>query len=132
MARYGISTLDPSAGDQLPGATLTINLTGALLLGLLIGALTALAARDISASPLLRPLLGTGILGGYTTFSTFALQSRELPLTAALLYICLSLVLGIALAAVGLAIGSRVIGPRLPYAGQAGEAPVDPSDPDLP
>jgi CrcB protein len=126
IARYGVAAFDPADGNQLPGATLAINLTGSLLLGVLIGALSGLAAREISTSPLLRPFLGTGILGGYTTFSTFAVQSHELSLPTSVAYIGLSVLLGIALAAGGLAMGAWLMGIRPTGAASAS------LDPDLP
>lgn len=62
------------AGQALPGArfpwaTLTVNLIGGLLMGLLAGAL----AKRIAGDPA-RLLLGVGVLGGFTTFSAFSLD----------------------------------------------------------
>jgi fluoride exporter len=54
---------------QLPLGTLVVNLTGALLLGLLVG-------RSVGGTPL--PLVGTATLGSYTTFSTWMFESHRL------------------------------------------------------
>ncbi len=65
LARYGIGLGLPS-----PWSTLAINVTGCLLIGVLLVALT----ERRSAHPLLRPFLATGVLGGYTTFSTYTVD----------------------------------------------------------
>ncbi|KAA3596103.1 fluoride efflux transporter CrcB [Stenotrophomonas maltophilia] len=59
-----------AAGSPWPWSTFLINISGALLMGALV---EAFALRN-GASPQLRLLLATGILGGYTTFSTYALE----------------------------------------------------------
>ncbi len=103
LARYGVGVALPTATGTFPMATLLINITGCLLLGMLVGALTRRPGR----SPLWRPLLGTGVLGGYTTFSTFAVEADRLVSTdhagLALGYVAASLFGGLAATAVGLA-----------------------------
>lgn len=80
----------------LPWATFVINVSGAALLGLLVQ-LVALRWRGASGRRL-RLALGTGLLGGYTTYSTFIIESVRLgsdrELVAALLYDAASLTLG--------------------------------------
>jgi CrcB protein len=61
-----------AVGSPWPWSTFLINISGALLMGVLV---EAFALRN-GASPQLRLLLATGILGGYTTFSTYALENR--------------------------------------------------------
>lgn len=75
-ARAGLAWLLPPAGGW-PVATLTANLAGAFLLGLL---LETLSGRDEETprSTLLRLGLGTGALGGFTTFSSLALEFQAL------------------------------------------------------
>lgn len=96
-ARWGLSLV-------LPGlvATLLTNLAGCLLLGLLVG-----RRPD---DPVLRPLLGTGVLGGFTTFSTLAVQTDRLladrPLVA-VGYLAATTAGGLLLAAAGLRLGRR-------------------------
>jgi len=59
-----------AVGSPWPWSTFLINISGALLMGVVV---EAFALRN-GASPQLRLLLTTGILGGYTTFSTFSLE----------------------------------------------------------
>jgi fluoride exporter len=73
-ARYGLSLLWPHGVGQWPGATWSINVTGSFLLGALMVVLTELT----SPHRLVRPFLGVGVLGGYTTFSTAMVDSQEL------------------------------------------------------
>jgi CrcB protein len=84
-----------------PAGTLTINLTGSLLLGLLTG---LAAHHGLSAQAL--TVLGTGLLGAYTTFSTFSYESIRLledgAVAEATLNVAASLALGLAAAAAGL------------------------------
>lgn len=65
--RYALGLLDEHGPQQFPWMTLLINAVGCVL----IGALLAGLARSERAPRLARPLLGTGVLGGFTTFSTF-------------------------------------------------------------
>lgn len=61
-------------GAALPWGTLVVNLSGCLLIGLLAG----LMQRRLLVHPDLRALVLIGLLGGYTTFSTFALETLRL------------------------------------------------------
>lgn len=67
--RYGLGLLISSRGRSLPWSTVAINISGCVLIGALM---VVLLERRTPAHPIARPFLGTGILGGYTTFSTFA------------------------------------------------------------
>ncbi|OBK84835.1 CrcB protein [Mycolicibacter heraklionensis] len=67
-ARYGVALAMPTPAGGFPWATWVINVSGCALMGVLMVAITELWVGH----RLLRPLLGTGVLGGYTTFSTFA------------------------------------------------------------
>jgi len=85
LARYGIGHAWPAPVGSFPWATFVINVTGCLL----IGALMVLVTDVFTRQRLLRPFLGVGVLGGYTTFSTYAVEIRNLiaagaPGTAAL------------------------------------------------
>lgn len=85
----------PDAG--LPLTTLTINLLGALLLGLLTGTLANWPTENALRRSL-RLGVGTGMMGGFTTYSTFALGVIQLVQDQpglALLYILASLIGGI-------------------------------------
>ena len=86
MARWGISENMPAGTDDVPWATIVVNLLGAFLLG-------ALMAASIQTETLL--FLGTGVLGGFTTMSTFGVETvsllKEDSTTAAAIYVCLNL-----------------------------------------
>ena len=73
-ARYGLSDALPRSAAQFPWATLIVNTTGCLA----IGALMVLLLELTSSHHLVRPFLGVGVLGGYTTFSTFAVEADRL------------------------------------------------------
>jgi CrcB protein len=73
VLRYGIGTMVGTRSAGFPFATLLVNVTGSLLLGLLVPRLDAVAA-----SPELRAALTVGLCGGYTTFSTFSLETVRL------------------------------------------------------
>ncbi len=90
------------AGD-FPLGTLAVNVSGALLLGLLSGAALTGAALVLA---------GTATLGSYTTFSTWMFESQRLAEDAdprgAVLNVLLSLAVGLAAAALGRTIGAHL------------------------
>lgn len=98
--RAAIEGAAPTPPGSWPWATFGINLIGAFLLGLL---LETLARREalVGAGRGARLLLGTGLLGGFTTYSLFALEALRLTLPLAILYAVLTASLGVAAAAVG-------------------------------
>lgn len=105
-ARLMIGLLIPNAGD-FPVATLLANGVGALLIGVLAARpFDRLSDRGASA----RVFLGTGILGGFTTYSAFAVGTVELwaesPLLAGV-YVIFTLALGVAAAVLGMRLGRR-------------------------
>ncbi|MDV9187310.1 fluoride efflux transporter CrcB [Streptomyces sp. SR27] len=79
-ARYGAGLLWPSPEGAFPWTTFTVNVTGCALLGVLMVLVTEKPTEWSSAPPhpLLRPFLGTGFCGGFTTFSTYALETERL------------------------------------------------------
>ena len=87
-------------GDRFPWGTLAVNLSGALALGVFVGA-------GVGGDAL--RLVGTGLLGAYTTFSTWMFESQRLAedgqLRRGLVNLLVSLVLGLALAWVGRELG---------------------------
>jgi CrcB protein len=95
------STLQARAGDELPLGTLGVNLGGALALGVATGA-------HLGGDALL--LVGTGLLGAYTTFSTWMFEAQRLTEEGdgwiAAGYVAASLVGGLACGAAGWWIGS--------------------------
>jgi CrcB protein len=70
--RYGLGEVFPSGSDGFPWTTFAIYVSGSFLLALLP------AFATVVDHPLIPPALGTGLLGGYTTLSTYSEQSRHL------------------------------------------------------
>lgn len=103
LARYGLSSI--VHGYALAWMTVAINVLGSFLLGMLVVA--------HSTSPQLRATLGVGMLGGFTTFSTFSVQAfleanAGEPLRALLLVVA-TVVLGIAGACAGYYLGRAAL-----------------------
>ncbi len=109
--RAAISTAFPHAEAAWPWATFLINVAGSLLLGVLVEVLHH-AGNDKGWHSVVRLGIGTGVLGGFTTYSTFVLEVDQLaragalPLAAA--YALVSVVVGLAAAAAGMAAVSAV------------------------
>jgi CrcB protein len=100
VARYGIGV---AFGDtKWPAATLAINVVGSFALGVV---LTWGVAR---LSPDVRIGIGVGVLGGFTTYSTFSNDAATLDRRGAALYVAASVVLGIAAALAGRNVGHRI------------------------
>lgn len=74
VARFGIGELWPVPPGRFPWSTFVINVVGCFLIGILMFLIT----EAWVAHRLLRPLLGVGFLGGFTTFSTYSLEIRRL------------------------------------------------------
>lgn len=103
----------PARPGEVPWTTLVINVVGSFLLGLLLEALTR-TGPDEGNRRVARLGLGTGVLGGFTTYSTFAVEtvSRLAPqsLVVGLSYAVVSVVLGVAAAGAGYRLARRVLG----------------------
>jgi CrcB protein len=80
-ARYAAGLLWPTAHDAFPYTTFAVNVIGCALIGTTIVCL----CRTRAVSKLARPFLATGILGGFTTFSTAAVDSQQLATSGHLL-----------------------------------------------
>ena len=74
LARYGLAQLLPTPPGGFPWATFVTNMLGCLLIGVLMVLITEVR----SAHRLVRPFLGVGVLGGFTTFSTYAVEFHDL------------------------------------------------------
>lgn len=74
LARNGIAVALPHQGTGFPWATFVANAVGCLLIGFLMTTTEELP----SVHRMLRPFLGVGVLGGFTTFSTYAVETRQL------------------------------------------------------
>lgn len=135
LVRAALERAWPASPGHLPVTTLALNVVGALALGLLLGALG-------EGRPRLRLALGTGVLGGLTTHSTFILESHRLltsggdgghPILGAA-YLVGSMVAGLVAAGLGLRLAGRLrrlgctggtgsVG-RADRAGRAGRGPL--------
>jgi fluoride exporter len=70
LARYGLARALPTRTGEFPWGTFVANVLGCFLIGVLM----VLVTEVWSAHRLVRPFLGVGILGGFTTFSTYAVE----------------------------------------------------------
>ena len=104
--RYGLTRRMGVADEGFPVATFAVNMIGSFVLGLLIGLLATRLSSDVRAG------LFVGLLGGFTTYSTFAFESvalvREGTPAIAFGYVLASIVVGLALAWAGLLAGEAL------------------------
>lgn len=107
-ARYLLSSVLPSLG-VLPVGTFAINVVGAFLLGWLLEAL-ALRGPDTGRRLRLRLFVGTGVLGGFTTYSAFAVDADGLfvvhQAAAGILYAVATILVGAIASVAGIALGA--------------------------
>ena len=93
ILRYLISLIPLNENNSFPYKTLITNIIGAFI----IGVIAALALKNKNINPRLVLFLKTGLCGGFTTFSTFALESYNLfstgKIIASIIYIILSVTL---------------------------------------
>ena len=111
-ARHGVNLITARAfGTPTPYATATVNMIGALAIGVLAG---ALAAERVTLTSTERTLLITGVLGGFTTFSSLVLDSLVLwqsgAIARAVVNLIGQLVLGSLLVYLGYQLGVRTGG----------------------
>jgi protein CrcB len=107
-ARYGVAQWLPSRPGRFPWATLWTNLSGSFLLGLVL----VLLLERFPPTRLIRPFLATGILGAFTTMSTYEVETALLikdghPATG-ITYGVGSVVAGLVLAYLGILAGRRI------------------------
>lgn len=110
LGRWGLQRLVPHADPRaMPWGTLIVNLIGCALMGALIWFLLGGRAEP---HRLARPFLGVGVLGGFTTFSAFAVDLRGLIAShtawTGLAYLVGSVVGGVAMVWLGRAAMSRL------------------------
>ena len=114
-ARAGLETHFPSAPAALPWTTMAINLIGSFVLGVLVETLSV-AGPDRGIRRAARLTLGTGVLGGFTTYSTFMVESADRlrggHALLALAYLVGSVILCLLAAGLGIVMASRAHGVR--------------------
>lgn len=96
-------------GPAFPWGTITVNIVGSFAIGLL----TELVARRFDASLEMRLLLVVGILGGFTTFSSFSLDTVALiekgAVSSAVIYVFSSVVISLMATFAGFAVGRALL-----------------------
>ena len=73
FARYALARAWPHPAGGFAWSTLVTNVSGCFLIGVLM----VIVTRVATGSRLLRPFLGVGVLGGYTTFSTYVVDAQR-------------------------------------------------------
>jgi CrcB protein len=109
LARWALAEALPHESGRFPWATFLTNIVGCLLIGVLM----VLVVERYPDRLLLRPFVGTGILGGFTTFSTYAVDTRTLVATGhgpfAAAYLLGTLAAGLLAVVAGLRLTERVV-----------------------
>lgn len=103
LARYVVSVLALPVSGRLPWGTIVINITGSLLIGF-FGTLT-LAGGRYPAPESVRLFVMIGVCGGYTTFSSFSLQTFDLMRSGGLARAGVNIVISVALCVAAVAAG---------------------------
>lgn len=106
--RYGVSLAMPLKPGEWPWATFSVNVAGSLAIGVLAGWLSSRG----DAAESWRLFLGVGVLGGFTTFSAYSLETLRMiergEWPAAVFYVLGSVAAGLAAVAIGAEIAKRV------------------------
>jgi CrcB protein len=110
LARHGVNVIvSRRLGQAVPYATFAVNVSGCAVIGLLAG---LLAGQRLAMTPTMRTFVFVGILGGFTTFSSFGLDTlvlvREGRQLAAAVNVAGQVVLGLAAVLAGYAAGVRI------------------------
>lgn len=75
LGRHGLAVAMPHGSGSFPWSTFVTNVAGCLLIGVMMVLVTEVAGRP---HRLIRPFLGVGVLGGFTTFSTYTVEGQQL------------------------------------------------------
>ncbi|NKQ51870.1 CrcB family protein [Amycolatopsis sp. K13G38] len=120
LARYGLQQAFPHSASEFGWATFGINAAGCLLIGVLM----ALIGELWPGRRLLRPFLGVGVLGGFTTFSTYVVDIQQAlaagAARTALAYLAATIVAALLAVWVGATLTTRALRRRLPTSRKAG------------
>ncbi|MCU1493907.1 MAG: CrcB family protein [Acidimicrobiaceae bacterium] len=104
VARYELERALPSRAGQYPWGTFWVNVSGSLAIGFVL----VLLSDRFPRARLARPLIATGFLGAYTTFSTYAVEAVDLSrghhVATAVAYALSSLIAGGVAVVIGMAL----------------------------
>jgi fluoride exporter len=121
LGRYGLGLAIPPAKTGFPWATFTINVAGCFLIGVLM----VLVTKVWTDQRLIRPFFGVGILGGFTTFSTYIVDIQRLTNagapSVALLYLFATVAAALVAVYAGVAITESIV-PGSPATTEAAQA----------
>ena len=110
VARWQLASF-MSSDTGFPVATFSANILGSFLLGVVLVLGERFHPRHHRAwARLWRPFLGTGVLGGFTTFSTVSLEIVQLDVDVAITYLVASVTLGLLAYAIGNGVTRRLTG----------------------
>ncbi len=113
MLRFGVGTwIDSSVskgGQIFPWGTIVVNITGCFIIGF-IATISAAGEGRAMISPLMRQFIMIGILGGYTTFSSFSLQTLTLAQDGQLGGAAANVLLSVVLCLLGVWLGAMLAG----------------------
>lgn len=108
VSRYALSLALPVETDRFPWGTLLVNVSGSAVLGFIL----VLVIEQFPRGRLARPVIGTGFMGAYTTFSTFMVETVELirqgRFETAAAYLAASVLAGLLAVWIGM-VGARVV-----------------------
>ena len=109
--RYGLGLwIDRLSGSDFPYGTMSANILGRFIMGLLVAWLALKGAGSESA----RLFIGVGLLGGFTTFSSFSLDAvnlvRDKGIEAFLTYVLGSVIISLVVIALGIWLGRKAFG----------------------
>jgi len=111
LARYLLAAHHPAGPGAFPWITLLVNLSGSLAIGFLV----PLTEHVSQQAPTVRPVLMIGFLGGWTTYSTLAVDATLLlqhgDVATCLAYLVATVAGGLALVGAGHAAGRRLVAP---------------------
>ncbi len=114
MARYEIGLAWPVAAGTFPWTTLTINLIGSFVLGVVL----TVVAADTAAADRTRAFAAVGVCGGFTTFSTWMVETvllaRDGDASLGAAYTLVSLIAGLAAVIVGVMVARAVVHRPMP------------------
>ncbi len=122
LARHGLGAWFPGTPGAFPWTTFAVNVSGCALIGVLM----VLVTEIWPDRRLLRPFLGVGVLGGYTTFSLHMVEAYQLVGTGAVgtaaAYLVGTAVAGLVAVGVASVVTGRLVRRRSRWAADAGEA----------